>query len=174
MVIVLDQLTGIERSALEFAQACHAGQLRACDGAPFIDHPVEVARLLREAGCSADVVAAGLLHDVVEDTDVTLDDIRERFGGRVAALVEAVTDDPRILSYPRRKRGLREQVRAAGGDAALLFAADKISKARELAGSDGPDRPQRLEHYRASLGMLQRLAPQHPLVRRLADELSHA
>ena len=171
---MLCETADLEASALEFAERCHAGQGRAGDGAPFIEHPVEVARLLSEAGCSADVVAAGLLHDVVEDTAVSIDDIRERFGGTVAALVEAVTDDPRISSYRRRKRGLREQVREAGGDAALLFAADKISKARELAGSDGPDRPQRLEHYPASLGMLQRLAPRHPLVRRLADELTHA
>ena len=171
---MLCETGGLEASALEFAERSHAGQTRASDGAPFIEHPVEVARLLREAGCSPAVIAAGLLHDIVENTAVTLEDIRSRFGTTVAALVAAVTDDPSVTSYHQRKRGLREQVRKAGGDAALLFAADKISKARELAAGDGPDRPQRLEHYRASLGMLQRLAPQHPLVRRLADELGGA
>ncbi|HUR85139.1 MAG TPA: HD domain-containing protein [Solirubrobacteraceae bacterium] len=169
---MLCQASGLEASALEYAEACHAGQRRDSDGAPFIEHPVEVARLLREAGCSQDVVAAGLLHDVVEDTVVTLDDVRARFGANVAALVAAVTDDPGLAGYRQRKRGLREQVREAGGDAALLFAADKISRARELADDDRPDRPQRLEHYRASLGMLEHVAPHHPLVRRLADELA--
>ena len=163
----------LARSARVFATRCHADQRRASDGARFIEHPLEVARLLRDAGCSDVVVAAALLHDVVEDTPVGVGELRERFGPDVADLVQAVTDDARVASYRRRKRLLREQVRRAGRDAALLFAADKISKVRELQEqtADGRRQRMRLEHYRASLGMLQGVAPQHPLVERLAHEL---
>jgi len=66
-----DQASSLIRSTLAFAALRHGGQRRESDGAAFIEHPVEVARLLRGAGCSEIVVAAGLLHDIVEDTDVT-------------------------------------------------------------------------------------------------------
>jgi (p)ppGpp synthase/HD superfamily hydrolase len=174
----IDESSALTRSARVFATRCHSRQRRASDGARFIEHPLEVARLLREAGCSDVVVAAGLLHDVVEDTTVSVGELQARFGNDVAELVRAVTDDARVSSYRRRKQLLREQVRLAGPDAALVFAADKISKVRELArqitagGDELRDRRElRIEHYRASLGMLQRVVPQHPLVRRLADEL---
>jgi (p)ppGpp synthase/HD superfamily hydrolase len=167
-----DDASALAQSACVFATRCHARQRRA-DGASFIEHPLEVARLLRDAGCSEVVVAAGMLHEVVEDTEVGGDELRARFGSEVADLVLAVTEDARITSYRRRKRLLREQVRHAGDDAAVLFAADKISKVRELNGATRRDRSLalRLEHYRESLGMLRSVAPEHPLVGRLAAEL---
>ena len=76
----------LARSAQDFATHWHADQRRASDGALFIEHPLEVARLLRDVGCSDTVVAAGLLHDVVEDTPVSVDELRERFGADVAEL----------------------------------------------------------------------------------------
>jgi (p)ppGpp synthase/HD superfamily hydrolase len=169
----IGQTSSLERAARIFATRCHARQQRASDGARFIEHPLEVARLLRDAGCSDVVVAAGLLHDVVEGTSVSFDELAARFGAEVAELVRAVSDDARISSYRLRKRLLREQVDRAGGNAALVFAADKISKVRELQGDARREHSQqlRLEHYRESLGMLQRIAPQHPLVQRLAREL---
>ncbi len=172
-------------SALEFATRWHASQRRTSDGTPFIEHPIEVARLLRDAGCSEDVVVAGLLHDVLEDTPVTLGELERRFGPVVASLVGAVSEDPGIVSYRQRKHALRDQVRAVGGDAALLFAADKISKVRELrdraafdgtptGGSDAVRDSERLrlEHYHGSLAMLRCVAPRHPLVMCLATELA--
>ncbi len=173
----IDDVRGsLTRSAHAFATHCHAHQRRTSDGAPFIEHPLEVARLVRDAGCSDDVIAAALLHDVLEDTDVGAAELRARFGDAVADLVQAVSDNPGELDYRVRKQRLRDQVRAAGRDVALLFAADKIAKVREL-----PDRVQRnreadhdmrLEHYRESLEMLQRRHARHPLVRRLAIELA--
>ena len=71
-------LTG---DALSFAADRHAGQIRDLDGqVPFVTHPVEVAYLLHEAGYSDEVVAAGVLHDVLEDTDVKPEELRGRFG----------------------------------------------------------------------------------------------
>jgi GTP diphosphokinase / guanosine-3',5'-bis(diphosphate) 3'-diphosphatase len=76
--------------AFDFAYCLHEGQLRA-SGEPYIAHPVAVAGLLRELGGSAEMIAAGFLHDVIEDTDVTADEIERRFGAGVRQLVEGVT-----------------------------------------------------------------------------------
>lgn len=178
-------------SALAFAVRCHAGRRRESDGAPFIAHALEVARLLRDAGCSEVVVAAGLLHDVVQDADVSVAELTARFGAAVANLVHAVSDHGCIESYRPRKRVLREQVRSAGGDAALLFAAEEIANAGELAAQIRRDigrfcpteleqrardhlehyQQMRVEHCRESLGMLRGVAPGHPLVERLVNAL---
>jgi HD domain len=182
---------GLAPLALAFAVRCHAGRRRESDGAPLIAHSVEVARLLRDAGCSEIVVAAGLLHDVVQDAGVSVDELTARFGTAVANLVHAVSDNGCVASYRPRKQELREQVRRAGGDAALLFAAEEISNVGELAAqvrreqnrlcSTIPERRarnhvehyqrMRVEHCRESLGMLLGVAPGHALVERLASEL---
>ncbi|MEO0967483.1 MAG: bifunctional (p)ppGpp synthetase/guanosine-3',5'-bis(diphosphate) 3'-pyrophosphohydrolase [Cyanobacteria bacterium J06639_18] len=77
-------------SAFDFAYQLHQGQYRK-SGEPYIIHPVAVAGMLRDLGGSADMIAAGFLHDVVEDTDVTIEEIEERFGSEVSRLVEGVT-----------------------------------------------------------------------------------
>ncbi|MCP9926676.1 bifunctional (p)ppGpp synthetase/guanosine-3',5'-bis(diphosphate) 3'-pyrophosphohydrolase [Cyanobium sp. CH-040] len=77
-------------SAFDFAFQLHEGQYRA-SGEPYIIHPVAVADLLRDIGASAAVIAAGFLHDVVEDTGVTPEQLEEHFGAEVRALVEGVT-----------------------------------------------------------------------------------
>jgi len=77
-------------AAFDFAFQLHDGQFRA-SGEPYIIHPIAVADLLRGIGASAAVIAAGFLHDVVEDTQVTPEDIEQRFGPEVRALVEGVT-----------------------------------------------------------------------------------
>jgi (p)ppGpp synthase/HD superfamily hydrolase len=174
------------RSAMKFAARCHAGQRRDSDQAPFIEHPVEVARLLRDAGCPDVVIAAGLLHDVLENSHTSVAELTACFGAEVANLVQAVSDDASVLSYRQRKQLLRERVRNAGGDASLIFAADKISKIRELPDRIARDRARygtampahlqhdhqlRIEHYNESLRMLRAIAPRHPLINRLANEL---
>lgn len=76
--------------AFEFAYRLHEGQRRA-SGEPYIHHPIAVAGLLKDLGGSATMIAAGFLHDVVEDTEVTPEEIEERFGSEVRHLVEGVT-----------------------------------------------------------------------------------
>jgi (p)ppGpp synthase/HD superfamily hydrolase len=165
----------ITRSALEFAAAHHAGQLRDADRAPFILHPLEVAQLLRGRDYPDAVVAAGVLHDVIEDTDVEYGELERRFGAHVAALVRAVSEPPGGGAYAVRKSRLREAVGRAGADAAAVFAADKVAKARELRlalvrGTSRIDRD-KLEHYWASLALLEHRLGHHPLVRQLRFEL---
>ena len=119
-------------AVLAWATARHASQRRTFDNAPFIVHPLEVASMLSARGYEDDVVAAGLLHDVVEQADASLADVRERFGERVADLVAAVTEDDGIADYDARKAALRERMAAAGPQAHAIYAADKIAKVREL------------------------------------------
>ena len=162
------------RAALEFAAERHAGQRRDVDDAPFVMHPLEVARLLHDAGYPDHVVAAGVLHDVIEDTDTSPRDLARRFGPKVARLVAAVTEDPSITDRGERKAALRRQVADAGPEAAAVFAADKVSKAREMPerarGRLDPDRDRpRIEHYEESLEMLVELAA-GPRARRTAPE----
>jgi (p)ppGpp synthase/HD superfamily hydrolase len=166
----------LTRDALAFADQRHAGQTRDIDDLPFVTHPVEVACLLHEGGYPDEVVAAGVLHDVVEDTDAELSDLEARFGGRVAELVKAVTDDASIDDDTERKAALRRQVAAAGECAAVIFAADKVSKARELRvrvsrGRRDESDCSKFAHYEASLDMLAALIPGHELVRQLRVEV---
>ncbi len=187
-----DQVPCRPLSVLAYAARCHAGQRRESDGAPFIEHLSEVARLLRDAGCADVLVAAGLLHSVLQDTDISAAELRARFGATVSELVQATTDDC-VGSYPQRMHALREQVRNADHDAALVFAANEIAEVRELADQVRRERARvgayaahdrargsleryqqmRLREYHASLAMLRAVAPQHRLVRQLASELHH-
>jgi (p)ppGpp synthase/HD superfamily hydrolase len=168
-------------AAIRYAEKVHAGQVRRADGAPFILHPLEVAGLLYGAHARDEVVAAGVLHDVLEKTDADASELRRHFGHSVTTLVLAVSEDSEIRGYARRKAALRDQVSLAGREAMMVFAADKISKVRELA-LEAPatsaarprspkSRQRRLAHYRSCLSMLQDRMPKSPLVKRLAAEL---
>jgi (p)ppGpp synthase/HD superfamily hydrolase len=166
----------LTRDALVFAHARHAGQTRELDDLPFVTHPVEVACLLHEAGYSDEVVAAGVLHDVLENTTADHGELEARFGRRVADLVGAVSDDPSIEDDAERKAALRFQVARSGECAAVVFAADKVSKARELRLRVSRGRFERrdhsrIAHYEASLEMLGELIPAHDLVTQLRMEL---
>ena len=161
------------RKAIRYAERLHAGQLRQADGEPFILHPLEVAALLHESGAPDHVIAAGALHDTVEKTEATAEDLTVRFGPKISGLVSAVSEDKTITTYAERKAGLREQVVKAGPEAAMVFAADKLSKVRELRRSpDAPVRRRRLTHYRRCLAVLQEKLPGHPLVEELETEVA--
>lgn len=158
------------RDALAYAEQRHAGQRRKTDGAPFIEHPLEVGWMLYLAGAPDHVIAAGVLHDTIEKTGASAGELRDRFGPRTASLVAAVSEDPAIRGYARRKAALREQVAGAGREALMVFAADKISKVRELrSAAKFPVR--RLTHYRRCLELLERLLSDSPLVAQLRFEL---
>jgi (p)ppGpp synthase/HD superfamily hydrolase len=166
----------ITRRALEFATERHTGQQRVADHAPFILHPLEVAHMLRDRGYPDEVVAAAVLHDVIEDTGVSREDLEERFGPRVATLVSEVTEPSADGSYRERKARLRDAVAGAEPDALAIYAADKVGKLRELrmtiATTPGytPD-PDQLDHYHRSLDLLESSRPDDPLVRQLRFEL---
>jgi (p)ppGpp synthase/HD superfamily hydrolase len=170
-------------AAIELARRAHRGQRRESDGEPYLRHPMEVAEVLRAAGYDEDVQVAALLHDVLERSDVSLDEIDEEFGAHVAALVAAMTEDPELSDYERRKAAHRRQVAAAGPEAAAIFLADKLAKVRELrrvlAGEAGPipgpkaaSIEARVRHYERTRDLLERIDSRHPLVGELDDELA--
>src|SRR5215467_9586056 len=86
----------LSSSALRFARRVHLGQHRKQTGEQFVEHPIAVAELLRDAGYNGPIISAAYLHDVVEKTDVELDEIRERFGPEVAGLVDSLSEDSEV------------------------------------------------------------------------------
>jgi len=90
-------------SAYEFAAKSHEGQTRS-SGEPYIIHPVSVAYILLELGMDTDTLCAALLHDVVEDTAATLDDVQKRFGHDVAMLVDGVTKLAKVPTFSKEQQ----------------------------------------------------------------------
>ncbi len=115
--------------AAELAARRHNGMARKGRGSePYINHLAEVANLLSAAteGADAELVAAGWLHDTIEDTETTREELAERFSERVAALVVECTDDMRLPKAERRRRQVTDAPHKSPG-AKLIKIADKIS-----------------------------------------------
>lgn len=128
----LELSSPLVREALDLAQHAHSGQLRKDDGTPYVSHPVRVAEIISAAGFDDEVIAAALLHDVVEDTETSTIDIAMRFNDRVAELVAALSDDESIRDWDRRKAEHRERVERAGREATAIYIADKLANAHDL------------------------------------------
>lgn len=125
-------------AVLDFARVAHGEQKRKYTGAPYIEHPIEVAQIVRSVTRDADVIAAAMLHDVVEDTPVTLGQIRDRFGDRVAAFVSEVTDVSRPQDGNRatRKAMDRDHLAKASPQGQTIKLADLISNAGSILEQD--------------------------------------
>ena len=124
------------RKAYEFSQKHHAGQSRA-SGQPYLVHPLEVALVLAEMKMDPVAIAAGLLHDSVEDTSVTVVDIRKEFGEQVAHIVEGVTKISAIDFATREEQqaeNLRKMMLAMVDDirVVLIKLADRLHNMRTL------------------------------------------
>jgi guanosine-3',5'-bis(diphosphate) 3'-pyrophosphohydrolase len=123
--------------AMNFAADKHRGQSRKdANNTPYINHPIALANLLtNHAGISdVNVIAAAILHDTVEDTDATVDDIEELFGRTVRDIVIEVTDD-KSLPSPERKRLQIEHAGSLSHEAKLVKLADKISNLQDIISS---------------------------------------
>jgi (p)ppGpp synthase/HD superfamily hydrolase len=128
-------------AALRFARRVHLGQHRKQTHEQFVEHPIAVAKLLTEAGYEGPMISAAYLHDVVEKTDVELDEVRQRFGLDVAALVDCLSEDPGIDGYGARKRDLRKRILEYGGDAMIIYSADRVANMRDWRRVPREDRP---------------------------------
>jgi len=123
---------GLVSEAADLAARRHSGMQRKGRGnEPYINHLAEVANLLALAteGADAELVAAGWLHDTIEDTETTRQELAQKFGERVAALVVEVTDDMRLPKHERRQKQIVDAPRKSPG-AKLIKIADKISNIR--------------------------------------------
>lgn len=187
MSVLKDELGDLDaspalREAFELAARAHRGQTRKDGSSPYIGHPLAVARTLQEVGLDEETLAAALLHDVVENSELTIDEVVERFGVDVGALVAALTDDETIADYAERKREHRERVERAGARAAAIYAADKLVNAHDMrllydelgeavAGRFKAPIDVRVDLWRGDLEMLERVVPELDIVERLRAEL---
>ncbi|HCB99737.1 MAG TPA: (p)ppGpp synthetase [Ruminococcaceae bacterium] len=124
------------KAAYELAREAHGEQMRR-SGDPYIIHPVAVAQILIKLGLDTDSLCAALLHDVVEDTDVPLEEIRKRFGSDVALLVDGVTKVGKVAHYSREEQqaeSIRKMLLAMAKDirVILIKLADRLHNMRTL------------------------------------------
>ena len=131
-------MNDIVERALRFASEAHEGQKRRYTGEPYIVHPVEVMEMVSAVCDDSEVLASALLHDVVEDTSFSLEDIRELFGDRVASLVDQLTDQSKIEDGTRktRKEIDRQHAAKATPEAQTVKLADLISNSRCIIKND--------------------------------------
>lgn len=124
--------------AILFAVKAHAGTERRGKGFPYIVHPMEAMEIVATISPDQELLAAAALHDTVEDTDVTVDQIREEFGERVAGLVASESD---VMiqglseedSWRARKQAAIDRLAAAPRDAKIVALGDKLSNMRAIA-----------------------------------------
>ena len=126
--------------ALEFSYKAHKGTYRKGTNIPYIVHPLDVASILMKNNAPEHVVIAGLLHDVVEDEDYTVSDIRNMFGEEVAELVHGASEPEELVNaeegkkknWPERKAHTVDFIRNANHDMKLLSCADKLANIRDI------------------------------------------
>jgi (p)ppGpp synthase/HD superfamily hydrolase len=118
--------------AIEYAARAHREHYRKGTRIPYIIHPVGVAKILIEYDCAEEIVAAGILHDAVEDTEVTLKEIRSSFGDKVADLVAAASEPDKSDTWENRKRHTIESLQTAPMDVLILSCADKLDNIRSI------------------------------------------
>jgi len=128
----------LEDSALIFATAAHAGQTRKYTGEPYVNHCVAVASLVKGVGGTDTMIAAALLHDTLEDTQVDIGLIRHNFGEYVAYLVYMLTDTPRcdMMNRAQRKANDRERLRKSLPSVQTIKLADLIDNSKSIVERD--------------------------------------
>ena len=137
----MDESTGLILKALRFSAEKHKDQRRkGANASPYINHPIEVTEILWRLGEVRDtnLLLAAILHDTIEDTDTTADEIKAEFGEEVLSIVLEVTDD-KSLPKQRRKQLQVENAPHKSPKAKLLKLADKISNVREIVSSPPKD-----------------------------------
>lgn len=126
--------TSLFDKAVKLAVEAHSGTERRCKGFPYIIHPMEAVAIVATMTNDQEMLAAAILHDVVEDTDVTLEQIRELFGDRVAELVRHETAPlDENLTWRERKTLQVEQLAAAPHDSKIVALGDKLSNMSGIA-----------------------------------------
>jgi (p)ppGpp synthase/HD superfamily hydrolase len=119
--------------AIEFATKAHSGQYRKGTKIPYITHPLNVAKILIEYMCPESVIVAGILHDTLEDTPVTFDEIRDLFGNEVADLVDAVSEPNKSdYTWENRKAHTLKRLRTSLPEVLIISFADKLDNIKAI------------------------------------------
>lgn len=129
--------TNLLDRAIIFAVKAHHNSERRGKGFPYIVHPLEAVEIVATISPDQELLAAAALHDTIEDTNVTLEDIRREFGERVASLVEAESDKlivglPEEETWHERKQAAIDRLREASHDAKIVAMGDKLSNMRAI------------------------------------------
>jgi len=141
---------------LKFARVAHSGQTRKYTNEPYIIHPIQVSEWVREYQGSDDMICAALLHDVVEDTPVTLETIQTIFGEKIAELVEMLTDVSTPEDGDRAERKAKDLQHSAkcSADAATIKIADLICNSQSICVHDPKFAKIYMKEKRAILNVL--------------------
>ncbi len=119
--------------AIKYSARAHNNQFRKGSDIPYISHPFAVAWILKEANATDDQIVAGLLHDVVEDTEITIEEIEAEFGHKIAKLVEACSEFDPKANWESRKKHTHETLRNAPAEVRLIACADKLHNLRSIS-----------------------------------------
>lgn len=125
--------TGIFDRAVKLAVDAHSGTERRGKGFPYVIHPLEAASIVATVTNDPEMLAAAVLHDVVEDTDVSMERIREEFGDRVAMLVQHETAPAGQLGWRQKRQIQMEQIASTDRDSKIVALGDKLSNMRAIA-----------------------------------------
>lgn len=167
-------VSNVLRAAL-FAAEKHKNQRRKdADASPYINHPIALANVLATEGgvTDTDVLCAALLHDTIEDTETTADELRENFGDAVTDIVLEVTDD-KSLPKAERKRLQIEYAAHASPQAKLVKLADKICNLRDILASPPADWSvaRKQEYFDWSVKVVASVRDVHPGLALVFDQL---
>ncbi|MBI4083188.1 MAG: bifunctional (p)ppGpp synthetase/guanosine-3',5'-bis(diphosphate) 3'-pyrophosphohydrolase [Candidatus Lambdaproteobacteria bacterium] len=167
------QGTELVLQALRFAAERHRDHRRKGDiAAPYINHPIAVAEQLAAAGLAGDaeMLAAAVLHDVIEDAEVSQAELERQFGGRVAAIVAEVTDDPDLMER-QRKRLVEETIGGKSEAARLVKLSDLIANVTDIVAHPPHWSRERTLHYIAwAERVVRAMRGVHPALERLFAE----
>ena len=129
--------TSLLDRAITFAVKAHQGMERKGKGFPYVVHPMEAVCIVATMTNDQELLAAAALHDVIEDTDTTADDLKKEFGERVAMLVEAESDDKsggsKAETWHQRKQDTLDRLRNADLEIKIVALGDKLSNMRAIA-----------------------------------------
>ena len=122
----------IEKRALAYALDKHKGQKRKLGGEPYLVHPISVALIVSRYTYDEEIIAAALLHDCLEDTDATYEEIVSLFGERVANLVSNCSEKDKSLGWKERKEKVIDEIRDLDDDSKLILMGDKIDNLHSM------------------------------------------
>lgn len=162
-------------AAVAFAAEKHRHQRRKdAEASPYINHPVALAQLLSGEGGvqETDVLCAAVLHDTLEDTETTVDELIQHFGQDIAVIVQEVTDD-KSLPKAKRKQLQIEHAAHASRQAKLVKLADKICNVQDILSAPPADwdSARRIEYLQWSKAVVDRLRGVHPALESVFDQL---
>ncbi|SOC11164.1 HD domain-containing protein [Ureibacillus xyleni] len=122
----------IIEKAINFAAKAHDGQMRKSTNVPYITHPFAVGMLLQQLNCSEEVIAAGILHDTIEDTEATYEQLVQEFGEKIANFVQAASEHDKSLPWEERKQHTIHSLASASLEEIQIIIADKLHNLRSI------------------------------------------